>query len=158
MQIYCLSAINEENQNSLGWLFSNFVVFDSSANYEQNFNFRGWLLSNFLVTDSSGSMVQYYIVCEISIIRQLASVAEWLRHPTLNFGVPGSIPMENFFFFHFDIPATRPRHTGSFLVSNKWTWSEVYLLTNFKPFASNWSGPMVNCKLPLAPSFKMRPS
>ena len=99
MQIYCLSAINEENQNSLGWLFSNFVVFDSSANYEQNVNFLGWLLSNFLVSDLSGSTVQHYIVCKISITRQLASVAEWLRHSTLNFRVPGSIPMENFFFF-----------------------------------------------------------
>ena len=44
MRIHCLSAIIEENQNSLGWLFSNFVVFDSSANYEQNFNFFSWLL------------------------------------------------------------------------------------------------------------------
>ena len=121
MRINCLSAINEENQNYLGWLFSNFVVFDSSTNYEQNVNFLGWLLSNFLVSDSSGSTVQHYIVCEISIIRQLASVAEWLRHPTLNSGVSGSTPMENFFFFHFDIPATRPRHPGLFLVSNKWT-------------------------------------
>ena len=137
MRIYCLSAINEENQNSLGRLFSNFVVFVSSANYEQNVNFLGWLLSNCLVSDSSGSTVQRYIVCEISIIRQLASVAEWLRHPTLNFGVPGSIPMEFFFFFHFDIRATRPRQTGLFLVSNKWTEPKIYLLTNFKLLASN---------------------
>ena len=121
MQVYCLSAINEENQNSLGWLLPNVVVFDSLANYKQNFNFLGWLHLNFVVSDSSGSMVQHYIVCQNNNFWQLAMVAEWLRLQTLNFGVPGSIPMENFFFFRFDIPATRPRHTGLFLVSNKWT-------------------------------------
>ena len=62
-------------------------------------------------------MVQHYIVCEISNIRQLASVAEWLRHLTLNFGVPGSIPMENFFFFILIFQQLDPGIQGYFLLA-----------------------------------------